>query len=90
MKTESRIKTLILYPAIDNYKIFIMLIVGLIFISDGIQKIVFLEVASLDRIKGFWTFAHEYTTDFTLKLLLIGLIIYGSRNRYIDFQLVNF
>lgn len=28
--------------------------------------------------KGFWTFAHEYTTDFSLTLLLTVLIIYGG------------
>ncbi len=28
--------------------------------------------------KGFWTFAHEYTTDFSLTMLLILLIIYGG------------
>jgi len=28
--------------------------------------------------KGFWTFAHEYTTDFSLTMLLVLLIIYGG------------
>jgi len=28
--------------------------------------------------KGFWTFTHEYRTDFSLTLLLILLIIYGG------------
>jgi len=28
--------------------------------------------------KGFWTFTHEYRTDFSLTLLLVLLIIYGG------------
>jgi len=28
--------------------------------------------------KGFWTFAHEYRTDFAMTLLLIYLFIYGA------------
>lgn len=28
--------------------------------------------------KGFWTFTHEYRTDFSLTMLLILLIIYGG------------
>jgi uncharacterized membrane protein YphA (DoxX/SURF4 family) len=28
--------------------------------------------------KGFWAFAHEYRTNFTMTLLLIYLLIYGG------------
>jgi len=28
--------------------------------------------------KGFWTFAHEYRTDFAMTLLLVYLLIYGA------------
>jgi putative oxidoreductase len=34
--------------------------------------------------KGFWSFAHEYRTDFAMTMLLIFLIIYGGSNRSID------
>ncbi|MDX9727047.1 MAG: DoxX family protein [Bacteroidales bacterium] len=37
--------------------------------------------------KGFWTFAHEYTTDFSLTLLLILLIIYGGGRWSADLRL---
>ena len=33
---------------------------------------------------GFWSFAHEYRTDFTMTLLLIFLLIYGGGNYSID------
>jgi uncharacterized membrane protein YphA (DoxX/SURF4 family) len=34
--------------------------------------------------KGFWIFAHEYRTDFTMTVLLIYLIIYGSGSWSLD------
>lgn len=34
--------------------------------------------------KGFWSFAHEYRTDFAMTLLLIYLLIYGGGNKSID------
>jgi putative oxidoreductase len=34
--------------------------------------------------KGFWTFAHEYRTDFAMTLLLIYLIYYGSGKHSFD------
>lgn len=34
--------------------------------------------------KGFWSFAHEYRTDFAMTLLLIHLLIYGGGNRSLD------
>jgi uncharacterized membrane protein YphA (DoxX/SURF4 family) len=34
--------------------------------------------------KGFWSFAHEYRTDFSMTLLLIYLLIYGGGNKSID------
>lgn len=34
--------------------------------------------------KGFWSFAHEYRTDFAMTMLLIYLIIYGGGSRSID------
>ena len=145
MKTESSIKTQILNTGNDNRIIFIRLIVGLIFISEGIQKYLFLEMLGPGRFlefgfsnprfwayftgaseifcgililfglltrlatiplltimitafittklpllttKGFWTFAHEYRTDFSLTLLLILLVIYGGGKWSLDKRLV--
>jgi len=34
--------------------------------------------------KGFWSFAHEYRTDFAMTLLLIYLLTYGGGNNSID------
>src|SRR3954451_10503999 len=34
--------------------------------------------------KGFWSFAHEYRTDFAMTLLLIYLLMYGGGNHSID------
>jgi len=34
--------------------------------------------------KGFWSFAHEYRTDFAMTLLLIFLLIYGGGRKSID------
>ena len=34
--------------------------------------------------KGFWTFAHEYRTDFAMTLLLIYLLIHGGGKYAID------
>ena len=34
--------------------------------------------------KDFWSFAHEYRTDFAMTLLLIYLLIYGGGNNSID------
>lgn len=33
---------------------------------------------------GFWSFAHEYRTDFAMTLLLIFLLIYGGGRKSID------
>jgi uncharacterized membrane protein YphA (DoxX/SURF4 family) len=37
--------------------------------------------------KGFWTFAHEYRTDFAMTMLLFFLIYYGSGKDSIDKKL---
>jgi uncharacterized membrane protein YphA (DoxX/SURF4 family) len=145
MKTRDPFNKLILNTA-DDYKIiFIRLIVSLIFISEGIQKYLFLEylgpgrfseigfshaffwayftgafeilcgalvlfglvtrLASIPLLiimitafvttklpilinKGFWSFSHEYRTDFALTLLLILLIIYGGGKRSVDLKIL--
>ena len=145
MKTEGIIKTKILKTGNDNKTLFIRIIVSLIFISEGIQKYLFLAVfgpgyfaeigfnhsffwayftgafeiicgililfglltrlASIPLLiimitafittklpllinKGFMTFAHEYSTDFSLTLLLILLIIYGGGNWSVDWKIM--
>jgi putative oxidoreductase len=145
MKPESFIKTIILNTGNDSKIIFIRLIVGLIFISEGIQKYLFLEIlgpglfkeigfshalfwayftgafeitcgilvllglltrlASIPLLiimmtafittklpllatKGFWTFSHMYSTDFSLTVLLILLIIYGGGKWSSDLKLL--
>lgn len=145
MKTESSIKRQILNTGNDNKIIFIRLIVSLIFISEGIQKYLFLEMhgpglfkeigfshaifwayltgafevfcgalillglltrlASIPlliimitafittkfpllSIKGFWTFSHMYSTDFSLTILLIVLFIFGGGNWSVDLKIL--
>ena len=39
--------------------------------------------------KGFWTFAHEYRTDFAMTLLLVLLLMYGGGNFSFDQKLKN-
>lgn len=39
--------------------------------------------------KGFWSFAHEYRTDFAMTLLLIYLLIYGGGKESIDKKLTD-
>lgn len=147
MKTESSIKKQILKTGNDNKLFFIRLIVGLIFISEGIQKYLIVSVygpeifketgfgnpmfwtyltgafeiscgililsgfltrlASVPLLtimivafittklplltaKGFWTFAHEYSLDFSLTVLIILLIIYGGGKWSFDLRIWNF
>lgn len=39
--------------------------------------------------KGFWSFAHEYRTDFAMTLLLILLLTYGAGKTSFDHYLLN-
>lgn len=145
MRTEKSFKMKILKTVDDNKMIFPRLIVGLIFISEGILKYklvqwlgpgrfseigfghaffwayftgafeifcgslvllgLFTRIASVPLLiimitaflttklpllasKGFWTFAHEYTTDFALTVLLILLLYYGSGRWSLDYKLL--
>jgi putative oxidoreductase len=37
--------------------------------------------------KGFWPMAHDGRADFAMTMLLIGLLIYGSGQRSIDYSI---
>jgi len=39
--------------------------------------------------KGFWSFAHDYRTDFAMTLLLIFLLIYGGGKNSLDIKIFN-
>ena len=144
MKIPGRFTDLILHTVNDNRGILIRLIVGLIFLSEGIQKFIFPELLGTGRFEkigfndpgfwayftatfeiicgslvliglfvrlsgiplliimltafittkwplllnsGFWTFAHEYRTDFAMTFLLIYLLIYGAGNWSVDLKI---
>jgi putative oxidoreductase len=146
MKTGS-FKSLVLNTANDNKIVFIRAIVGLVFISEGIQKYLFLQfhgpnlfqeigfahaffwayftgafeiicgflvlVGLLTRLasiplliimitafittklplvatRGFWSFSHEYSIDFSLTLLLIVLLISGGGRWSVDASFADF
>jgi uncharacterized membrane protein YphA (DoxX/SURF4 family) len=38
--------------------------------------------------KGFWTFSHEYSTEFSLTFLLILLFIYGGGKWSVDLKIL--
>jgi len=135
MKREVRLSGLILNTINDNRVLIPRLIVGLIFLSEGIQKFLSPELTGAGRFekigfndpefwagftaifeivcgilvlsglltrlaaiplliimitafvttkwpvlinKGFWTFAHEYRTDFAMTMLLVYLLIYNG------------
>jgi putative oxidoreductase len=141
MANSGKFKTLILRTVIDNRAVLVRIIVGLIFLSEGVQKYLFPELLGTGRFekigfadpafwayftgtfeiicgiflllgfitrlasvplliimitafittklpmltdKGFWSFAHEYRTDFAMTLLLIWLIIYGAGKWSVD------
>ena len=145
MKTERSIKTQILNTGDDNKIIFIRIIVGLIFISEGLLKyklvqwlgpgrfteigfshgffwayftgaveifcglmilsglltrlasvpLLIIMIAAfittklpLLETKGFWTFLHEYSLDFSLTVLLILLVIHGGGKWSADLKIL--
>jgi uncharacterized membrane protein YphA (DoxX/SURF4 family) len=145
MKTADSFKSYILSTTNDSKIIFIRLVVSLIFISEGIQKYLFLEILGpghfqeigfshaffwayftgacemifglmvllglLTRLasvplliimatafittkiplfvtKGFWTFLHEYSTDFSITVLLVILFIYGGGKWSADLKIL--
>ena len=81
METKRNFKTLILSTTPDNREILPRLIVGLIFLSEGIQKYLFPELVGTGRFEiigfadpAFWTF---FTGTFEIVcgiFVLIGLL----------------
>jgi putative oxidoreductase len=141
MKSTYRFSNIILNTVNDNRVIIIRLAVGLVFLTEGIQKFLFPELLGTGRFdkigfsnpefwadftavfeilcsslillgllvrlasiplliimitafittkwpllvtKGFWVFAHEYRTDFSMTLLIFYLIIYNGGNWSLD------
>jgi len=135
MKSNNGVLSFLFKNDTDNRTLIIRLVVGLIFLTEGIQKYLFPEMLGTGRFlkigfsnpafwayftgafeiicgvliifgilvrlvsippfiimivafittkwpilmdKGFWSFAHEYRTDFAMTLLLIYLIAYGA------------
>src|SRR3989339_229368 len=82
METKKGIKTIILNTVNDNRTILIRLIVGLIFLSEGIQKLLFPELVGTGRFEkigfsdpAFWAY---FTATFEIicgALVLLGLWI---------------
>jgi uncharacterized membrane protein YphA (DoxX/SURF4 family) len=62
-----------------------LLIIGLLTRLAAIPLLIIMIVAFIATKvpiltkKGFWSFAHEYRTDFAMTLLLIGLAIFVAR-----------
>ena len=81
MKNPKGLKTIILNPVDDKKVIFIRIIVGLIFLSEGIQKYLFPDLVGSGRFEkigfsdpAFWAY---FTGTFEIlcsSLLLIGLL----------------
>lgn len=81
MKTESRIKTLILNTEDDKKLVLLRLIVGLIFLSEGIQKYLIVSVVGpvFFQESGFnnpmfWVYLAGSFEIFCGILILIGLL----------------
>jgi len=146
MKTNKVFNTYIFSTTNDNREIVVRLVVGLIFLTEGIQKYLFPELLGTGRFlkigftnpefwayftgtfeiicgaflligfltrlmsiplfiimvvafvttkwpllieKGFWSFAHEYRTDFAMTLLLIYLLIYGGGRQSVDSKIMS-
>jgi len=81
MKSETSIKTQILNTESDNKIIVLRLLVGLIFISEGIQKYLFMEVLGAGRFMEigfsnaiFWAYFTGAFEIFCGILILLGLL----------------
>ncbi len=72
----------------------ILVLVGLLTRPASLILIVIMGVAFITTKyailmdKGFWSFAHEYRTDFAMTVLLIFLLFYGGGNCSLDQRLI--
>jgi putative oxidoreductase len=146
MTNSRKFRSFVFRTVDDNRAFLIRLIVGLIFLTEGIQKYLFPELLGSGRFekigftdpafwayftgtfeiicgifillgfltrlasiplliimitafvttkwpmltdKGFWSFAHEYRTDFAMTLLLIWLLVYGAGRWSADAGIMN-
>lgn len=81
METKNNFKTLIFSTVLDNRSAYVRLIVGLTFLTEGIQKYIFPELLGTGRFMkigfsnpGFWAY---FTGTFEIVcgiLLLVGLV----------------
>ena len=73
----------------------ILILIGLVTRFAAIPLLIVMLVAFVTTKipiltgKGFWSFAHEYRTDFATTLLLILLLIYGGGNHSVDRKISN-
>ena len=81
METKKGIKTIILNTVNDNRTILPRLIVGLVFLSEGIQKYLFPELVGTGRFEkigfadpAFWAFFTGTSEIVCGSLVLIGLL----------------
>ena len=71
----------------------ILILIGLLTRVAAIPLLIIMLVAFITTkipvltSKGFWSFAHEYRTDFALTLLVIYLLLYGGGNNSTDKKL---
>jgi putative oxidoreductase len=82
METKNGLKAFILNTAQDNRAILVRLIVGLVFLSEGIQKYLFPELAGTGRFEkigfadpAFWAYFVGMFEIICGSLVLLGLII---------------
>ena len=67
---------------LKNADILIRLMVGLVFLSEGIQKFLFVSTkVPMLLQKGFWTAAHESRTDYSMLMGLLFLIVKSGPER---------
>jgi len=82
METKKDLKTIILSTALDNRTILPRLIVGLVFLSEGIQKYLFPELVGVGRFEkigfadpSFWAYFAGAFEIICGSLVLLGLFI---------------
>ncbi|HBL77334.1 MAG: DoxX family protein [Bacteroidetes bacterium GWF2_42_66] len=90
MKQKKSIKTIILYTVNDNRTILIRLIVGLIFLSEGIQKYMFPELVGTGRFEkigfadpAFWAYFAA-----TFEIICGSLVLFGLLTRLASIPLL--